>query len=486
MGTTEPPLIVGRYAIYDKIASGAMATVHLGRLLGTAGFARTVAVKRLHPSLVRDPEFQATLIDEARLAARIHHPNVVQTLDIFAAEGELLLVMEYIRGESLARLLRAERAAKRHAPIPIVSAILVGVLSGLHAAHEATSEQGEPLGLVHRDVSPQNVLVGVDGLPRVIDFGVAKARGRLQTSEAGMIKGKLAYMAPEQLAAGTVTRVTDVYAASVVLWEALAGVRLFEGEKDGALLRRVITGVEDAPSTYAPDVPRELDALVMKGLSLDPSARFPSARDMAHALQRLVPPAFASEVGEWCAAAAKDALAARSELLAAVERSSQALELAPSDAGPVATRPPPPMPPMGGRGTVPPPARTATTPPPAHPVTVAPPHAAGLPVAEEARPDLRSRISRTLLSPPVALATAAGALVLFAWVIASLVRHQPAPAVAALPPPDASPLPTAPPPVPSETAQAAPPATGETPPAPSVTPPIKPRPGPRPRPQRPK
>src|SRR5271170_1455926 len=163
----------GRYTIYGKIASGGMASVHFGRQRGGEGFARTVAIKRLHPHLAEDPAFRATLIDEARMAARIHHPNVVPTLDVVTAGGELLVVMEYVRGESLARLLKIERARSRRVPLSIVSAIATGALHGLHAAHEATSDTGAPLDIVHRDVSPQNLLVGVDGLARLIDFGVA-------------------------------------------------------------------------------------------------------------------------------------------------------------------------------------------------------------------------------------------------------------------------------------------------------------------------
>src|SRR5580700_4657373 len=173
MGALESPQVIGRYAIFGKIASGGMASVHFGRLLGAAGFSRTVAIKRLHPHLADEPEFLSTLIDEARLAARIHHPNVVPTLDVESAEGELLVVMEYVRGESLARLLRAESARGRRLPLSIASAIVIGALHGLHAAHEATSDRGAPLGIVHRDVSPHNILVGVDGMARVIDFGVA-------------------------------------------------------------------------------------------------------------------------------------------------------------------------------------------------------------------------------------------------------------------------------------------------------------------------
>jgi serine/threonine-protein kinase len=160
VGAAAYPQVIGRYAIYDTIASGGMASVHFGRLVGSAGFTRTVAVKRLHAHLAEEPEFLSTMIDEARLAARIHHPNVVPTLDVVAEGGELLVVMEYVRGDSLARLLRTETARKRRIPLPIASAIVAGALHGLHAAHEAKSDRGEPLGIVHRDVSPHNILVG--------------------------------------------------------------------------------------------------------------------------------------------------------------------------------------------------------------------------------------------------------------------------------------------------------------------------------------
>src|SRR4051794_3762977 len=147
-----PLRVVGRYALYDPIAAGGMATVHLGRLLGPVGFSRTVAIKRSHPEFAEDPEFVSMFLDEARLAARIRHPNVVPTLDVVALEGELFLVMDFIQGESLSKLLRACKAKETRVPRSVACAIMVGVLSGLHAAHEAKNERGEPLNLVHRDV----------------------------------------------------------------------------------------------------------------------------------------------------------------------------------------------------------------------------------------------------------------------------------------------------------------------------------------------
>jgi serine/threonine protein kinase len=315
------PRMLGRYALYEKIASGGMASVHLGRLLGPVGFARTVAIKRMHPQFAEDPEFVSMFLDEARLAARIRHPNVVPTLDVVSLDGELVLVMEFVQGESLARLIRASGLRSERIPPPIVAAIMVGVLQGLHAAHEATSDQGEPLGIVHRDVSPHNVLVGIDGVARVLDFGVAKAAGRAQTTREGQLKGKLAYMAPEQVR-GSVTRVTDVYAASVVLWEALTGKRLFHGDNEAQVLDRLLRGNDVPPSAHVPGLPPALDAVTMRGLDVDPARRFPTAREMARALEEVLPLASSSKIGDWVEAAAKETLDARSVRIASIESDS--------------------------------------------------------------------------------------------------------------------------------------------------------------------
>jgi eukaryotic-like serine/threonine-protein kinase len=319
MGTPAAPQNIGRYRIYGKIASGGMASVYVGRLLGEAGFSRTVAVKRLHAHLAEDPQFLAILIDEARLAARIHHPNVVPTLDVIAEKGELLLILEYVRGESLSLLLRKEAERERLVAPAIASAIAIGALHGLHAAHEATNDQGEPLGLVHRDVSPQNVLVGVDGVARIIDFGIAKAAGRLQTTREGSIKGKTPYMAREQLGPHRVTRAADIYAIGVVLWEMLTCTRLFDENDDMSVIERVQAGAKDPPSRYAPGLSPEIDALVMRALARDPADRFATALEMAEQLARVAPPAFATAVGAWCAEVAAESLAARGKLVAEIE-----------------------------------------------------------------------------------------------------------------------------------------------------------------------
>ena len=300
-----------------------MATVHIGRLIGPVGFSRTVAIKRLHPQHAKDPDFVSMFLDEARLAARIRHPNVVGTLDVVALAGELFLVMEYVQGESLARLMKGSRESGRLIPLPILSAMMVGALDGLHAAHEATNDQGEPLGIVHRDVSPHNILVGSDGVARVLDFGVAKAAGRIQTTKDGQLKGKISYMAPEQIH-GTVDRTTDVYAASVVIWEALTGRRLFYAENDAKTLANVMSPKVDPPSRHVATIPKELDALVLKGLSQDASARFPTAREMARALQKVVPIAPASDVSDWIETMAGGTIAARAKRVALIESSTPA------------------------------------------------------------------------------------------------------------------------------------------------------------------
>jgi serine/threonine-protein kinase len=317
-----PSLVLGRYALYEPIASGGMATVHFGRLLGPVGFSRTVAIKRLHPQFASDPEFVSMFLDEAHLAAHIRHPNVAATLDVVALEGELFLVMDYVQGESLSKLIRAARHAGEPVPVPIAASVVAGALHGLHAAHEATGDGGEALAIVHRDVSPQNIVVGVDGTARVLDFGVAKAVGRLQTTREGQLKGKMAYMAVEQLRGAPVDRRTDVYAVGVVLWETLVGRKLFDGDNDVEVFGKVLDAPIEAPGRFVPDVPPELDAIVMRALAREAQDRFATARDMARAIERAVPPIAAADVGEWVERMAEKMLASRAGVVARIERSS--------------------------------------------------------------------------------------------------------------------------------------------------------------------
>ena len=314
-------ILAGRYSLYDLIASGGMATVHLARQQGQVGFARTVAVKRMHAHFVGEPHFRAMFIDEARLASHIRHPNVVQTLDVVEDGAELFIVMEYVHGLPLSKMAAL---AKREGgmPLDVACQVISGALSGLHSAHEATTEDGQPLNIVHRDVSPQNIIVGTDGVARLIDFGVAKALSQLHTTREGQLKGKLAYMAPEQVREGKADRLTDVFSMAVVLWEVLAGRRLFKASNDGELIYKLLEAPIQPPSHFRRDVPPELDAVILKGLARDREERFPSARALLLALEKAAPVVSQRAVAEWVQALTAEVLEPRSELLRSISRSS--------------------------------------------------------------------------------------------------------------------------------------------------------------------
>ncbi|HZO16888.1 MAG TPA: serine/threonine-protein kinase, partial [Polyangiaceae bacterium] len=310
---------IGRYRLFGVIAAGGLATVHYGRLVSDTGFSRTVAIKRLHPWLADEPGFVSMLLDEARVTARIRHPSVVSVIDVVEEPGEVLLVMDYVHGESLARLRAACKRSNHVIDADLVLGIMVPVLHGLHAAHVATSEAGVPLGIVHRDVSPENIMVGEDGCARLVDFGVARAIGRLQQTREGELKGKPAYMAPEQILGKEVDARTDVFAASVVLWEALTMRPLFRGENDVASAMRVLNGVIDAPSRIAAHVPRALDAIVLRGLERERERRWATAREMALELEQALSPASSARVGAWVRCTAAEALEKRNGELSLVE-----------------------------------------------------------------------------------------------------------------------------------------------------------------------
>lgn len=264
---------LGRYQLLARIASGGMGVVHLARARGEHGFSRTVATKQLHAHLAEDPDVVERFLAEAKIASQIVHPHVVSVLDVGSADGRAFLVLDYVHGESLAGLLRAAAELGDPPPLPVVSAVLADALEGLHAAHETVDARGAPLGLVHRDVSPHNILVSTRGAAYVTDFGVAKVKDALRQTRSGSLVGKAGYMAPEQLGAGGgVTRATDLYGAGVVLWEALTGERLFEG------LEQQIEAT--AKRTPAPPPTR-------------------TALEAARALTAIVTPASAREVGEW-------------------------------------------------------------------------------------------------------------------------------------------------------------------------------------------
>jgi len=277
---------IDRYELVAEIASGGMATVFLARLSGVGGFQRFVAIKRLHPHLAQEEEFVQMFLDEARLAAGIHHPNVVPILEVGASDRGYYLVMEYIEGDTLARLLARAASASASFPADIGLRVIIDMLMGLHAAHELRDEKGDPTELVHRDVSPQNVLVGADGVSRITDFGVARAATRLTATRSGQLKGKIAYMAPEQAAGQRVDRRADVFAAGIVLWEVLASRRLFKADNEAATLQRVLSGTIPSPCDEVPSVPVEVADVCLKALERDPDRRFATCAQFADALER--------------------------------------------------------------------------------------------------------------------------------------------------------------------------------------------------------
>jgi serine/threonine-protein kinase len=297
-----------------------MAEVHFGRQAGTGGFQKTIAIKRLLPHVSSNPEFRTMIYEEARIAARIRHPNVVQPLDVIATDDEVLLAMEYVHGEALSKLIMRARKRGEKVPPAIGMTIVCEMLQGLHAAHEAKDENGQPLGIVHRDVSPQNVIVGIDGVARVIDFGIAKAVTSTDSTRVGQVKGKLPYIAPEQFNGDPATRLSDIYAGACIAWEVLVGRRLFDGDSDQAVAARILHAPIDPPSAFAEDVPPALDAIIMRGLDRDPTKRFQTAREMALAIEGAMATATASTVGTFVEHLAHDELTKRAEQLARVER----------------------------------------------------------------------------------------------------------------------------------------------------------------------
>ncbi|AKU94062.1 serine/threonine protein kinase [Labilithrix luteola] len=298
-----------------------MATVHLARAGSHAhGGSRTVAVKLLAARTAERAELAPVLVDEARMAMRIQHRNVVPLRDVVDEGGEIALVMDYVVGPSLAALVRAAREERKPMPAPIASAIVCDVLAGLQAAHDATDLHGAPLDLVHRDVSPSNVLVGTDGVARVIDFGIAKARGRIQAAtRVGEIKGKLAYMAPEQIERARMSPRTDVYATGVVLWELVARRRLFAGD-EASILSQILVGMVEPATNHATDLGPEVDEVIERAMALAPEDRFASSREMAAALAAVIPPASPTAVGDWVADVARRELEERAALVAAIEQ----------------------------------------------------------------------------------------------------------------------------------------------------------------------
>jgi serine/threonine protein kinase len=276
---------LGRYEVLAKLAAGGMAIVYVARAQGVAGFERLVAIKVLHSNLAHEEEFIKMFLDEARLAASIRHPNVVPTIDISDSEKSgYFIVMEYIEGDHLGQLLSSANKANEKLPIPVTLRMIADALGGLGAAHDLCDENGKPQNLVHRDVSPHNIMVGRDGVARLTDFGVAKAEDRLTITRDGQVKGKLAYMAPEQAASGMTDTRSDLFSMGVILWECLTGQRLMRAESTAATLHKLLHSEIPTVSGIDPRL-APLDAVLHKALAREPELRFQTAEEFAQALE---------------------------------------------------------------------------------------------------------------------------------------------------------------------------------------------------------
>ncbi len=297
---------VGRYQLCFELASGGMAKVYLARITGIAGFEKLVALKRIHSHLADQEEFVEMFLDEARIASRIDHPNVCTVFDFGHANGDYYIAMEFLLGETVARLIKTAAANPGLVRSPRWTALVLRigaeVCEGLHAAHELRNAKGELLNVVHRDVSPHNLFVGYDGSVKIVDFGIARAAHRLHVTQVGTIKGRHAYMAPEQADGRTVDRRADIWSVGVIMFEALTGKRLFRRATDTDTLIALMKEPIPKLSDVWPEAPPEVEALVMKALERDPEERWPTARKLGRRIERclmgLEEPAGKAEVAD--------------------------------------------------------------------------------------------------------------------------------------------------------------------------------------------
>jgi serine/threonine-protein kinase len=286
------PQRVGRYDVLGRLETGGMAEILLGQLRGPSGFEAPVVIKRILPHLARDPSFEKMFLDEARIAAGVRHPNVVHVHELGQENDDLFLVMEYLEGEPVMGILR--RAASRGIRVdPMVCAHVIAETSaGLHAAHELKDPDGELRNVVHRDVSPSNVFITYDGHVKILDFGIAKAADRMTKTDAGLIKGKFAYMSPEQCRGEPLDRRSDVFGLGIVLYEMLTGRRLFQRRTQAATIRAVLEHEIAPPSEFAPDIPEELERICLKALSRSRRRRYPTAAQMRADLKKVLAGAY--------------------------------------------------------------------------------------------------------------------------------------------------------------------------------------------------
>ncbi|HEY1087660.1 MAG TPA: serine/threonine-protein kinase, partial [Archangium sp.] len=278
----------GKYFLIKKLAEGGMAEIFLAKQLGVEGFEKNVVIKRMLPHLTQVSDFVSMFLDEARLAATLTHPNIVQISDLGLADGCYYICMEYLAGEDFATVLRTAKRRQEHAPLNIVLKVLLEAAIGLHFAHEAVDPKGNPIKLVHRDISPSNIFITYGGQVKVLDFGIAKAESRITSTGAGVVKGKYQYMSPEQARGDAIDRRADVFSLGVSLYEALTGVRPFARDTDLAVLKAVLGNEVKPIRQLRPDLPAEVEAIVLKAMAPEPEDRYATALALAQDIERYI------------------------------------------------------------------------------------------------------------------------------------------------------------------------------------------------------
>ncbi|HZS39854.1 MAG TPA: serine/threonine-protein kinase [Polyangia bacterium] len=335
----DPQVRFNKYESIRRIAIGGMAEIYLARAKGIEGFEKLVVLKRILPQFAANEEFVRMFLDEGRLASTLHHPNIGQVTDIGMSNGQYFLVMEFLHGVDVRRLLRRCLQLQWRLPLEHAVAIAIGMCAGLHHAHEQVGLDGKALNLVHRDVSPQNVFVTYDGAVKLLDFGVAKAAHRVQETQGSSLKGKISYMSPEQCSGDPIDRRSDIFSVAIVLWEMTLMRRLYKGETEFHILKRVVE--KDAPSPFIidPNYPPELEQIVMRGLKRDRGRRYQTLEEMQLdleafarerkltisqvALGRFMREVFAGEVEAWQKAVAAGQLERAAKSLVSPELANE-------------------------------------------------------------------------------------------------------------------------------------------------------------------
>jgi eukaryotic-like serine/threonine-protein kinase len=282
------PTRFGKYILLDRLAVGGMAEIFLARQEGMEGFEKTVVIKRILPALTRSEGFVTMFLNEARLASQLTHPNIVQIYELGRVGESHFIAMEYIFGRDMARIIPKAAALGISFPEVYALRIAASVCEGLYYAHQKADAWGNPLHIVHRDVTPENIFVSFDGMVKVLDFGIAKARGQVGRTQTGEIKGKVAYMSPEQCLGQPLDQRSDLFSLGVVLYEWLTGYRLFTGDSEVAVLKSITDGKIWGPSYFKPDIPPAVEEVVMRALEKDRERRYASAFDMQRDLEKAI------------------------------------------------------------------------------------------------------------------------------------------------------------------------------------------------------